>query len=403
MCTNEDRINYLDHAATTPVREDVLEKMLPYFTQKFGNPSSLYALAGEARYGIDEAREQVAEVLGARSAEIVFTGGGSESDNTAIKGVAAARVLSSARLPSNGHIITTAIEHHAVIHPVEQLEKMGYASTVIGVDSTGRVDPGEYAAAVRPNTFLASVMLVNNEVGTIQDVSEISRQVREAADRAGTSVMVHTDAVQAAGKLSLNVDDLGVDLMSLSGHKIYGPKGVGVLYVRRGTELEPLIAGGGQESQMRSGTENVAAIVGMGEALALSEAERVSSRPRIQALAERLIEKIAERIPSSIFNGSHIHRVPEIANFSFVGVEGEPVLLGLDFRAIAASSGSACSSASLEPSHVLLAMGISPELAVGSVRISMGRETTETDIDDVLQVLPEILQQLGTFPAGARS
>jgi cysteine desulfurase len=215
--------------------------------------------------------------------------------------------------------------------------------------------------------------------------------------------MVHTDAVQAAGKLSLNVDDLGVDLMSLSGHKIYGPKGVGVLYVRRGTELEPLIAGGGQESQMRSGTENVAAIVGMGEALALSEAERVSSRPRIQALAERLIEKIAERIPSSIFNGSHIHRVPEIANFSFVGVEGEPVLLGLDFRAIAASSGSACSSASLEPSHVLLAMGISPELAVGSVRISMGRETTETDIDDVLQVLPEILQQLGTFPAGDRS
>ena len=342
-------------------------------------------------------------MLGGRAAEIVFTGGGSESDNTAIKGVAAARALSSARSPSNGHIITTAIEHHAVIHPVEQLEKMGYASTVIGVDSTGRVDPGEYAAAVRPNTFLASVMLVNNEVGTIQDVSEISRQVREAADRAGTSVMVHTDAVQAAGKLSLNVDDLGVDLMSLSGHKIYGPKGVGVLYVRRGTELEPLIAGGGQESQMRSGTENVAAIVGMGEALALSEAERVSSRPRIQALAERLIEKIAERIPSSIFNGSHIHRVPEIANFSFVGVEGEPVLLGLDFRAIAASSGSACSSASLEPSHVLLAMGISPELAVGSVRISMGRETTETDIDDILQVLPEILQQLGTFPAGARS
>jgi len=401
MYMSEDRINYLDHAATTPVREDVLEKMLPYFTQKFGNPSSLYALAGEARYGVDEAREQVAGVLGARTGEIVFTGGGSESDNTAIKGIAAARATSSAGLRPGGHIITTAIEHHAVIHPVEQLEKMGYEATFIGVDSKGRVDPGEFASAVRPDTFLVSVMLVNNEVGTIQDVPAISQQVREAADRVGTNVLVHTDAVQAAGKLSLNVDDLGIDLMSLSGHKIYGPKGVGVLYVRRGTELEPLIAGGGQENQMRSGTENVAAIVGMGEALVLSEAERTSSRPRLQALSERLIEGIAERVPSSTFNGSHTDRVAEIANFSFAGVEGEPVLLGLDFKAIAASSGSACSSASLEPSHVLLAMGISPEMAVGSLRISMGRETTETDIDDVLQVLPEILQQLESFPAGA--
>ncbi len=398
MHTSDDRINYLDHAATTPVREEVLEKMLPYFTQKFGNPSSLYALAGEARYGLDEAREQVAAVLGSRVSEVVFTGGGSESNNTAIKGVAAAR---SQKTRSGGHIITTAIEHHAVIHPVEQLEKMGYEATYVGVDGTGRVEPDEFAAAVRPDTFLASVMLVNNEVGTIQKVSAISQRVREAAGRLGASVLIHTDAVQAAGKLSLDVNELGVDLLSLSGHKIYGPKGVGVLFVRRGAELEPLIAGGGQERQMRAGTENVASIVGMGEALTLSEAERLSDRTRIHRLSERLVEGIAERVPDSRFNGHHTDRVPEIANFSFPGVEGEPVLLGLDFKGIAASSGSACSSASLEPSHVLLAMGLSPELAVGSVRISMGRETTEADIDDVLQALPEVLDQLGAFPAVA--
>lgn len=412
MHTSNDRINYLDHAATTPVREEVLEKMLPYFTQKFGNPSSLYALAGEARYGLDEAREQVAAVLRSRVSEIVFTGGGSESDNTAIKGVAAARSQGSPgtqrsqrsqKTRSGGHIVTTAIEHHAVIHPVEQLEKMGYEATYVGVDGTGRVDPDEFAAAVRPDTFLASVMLVNNEVGTIQNVSAISQRVREAAGRLGASVLIHTDAVQAAGKLSLDVNELGVDLLSLSGHKIYGPKGVGVLFVRRGTELEPLIAGGSQERQMRAGTENVASIVGMGEALTLSEAERLSDRTRIHRLSERLVEGIAERVTDSRFNGHHADRVPEIANFSFPGVEGEPVLLGLDFKGIAASSGSACSSASLEPSHVLLAMGISPELAVGSVRISMGRETTEADIDDVLQVLPEVLDQLGTFPAAVET
>ena len=399
MYTTDDRINYLDHAATTPVREDVLEKMLPYFTQKFGNPSSLYALAGEARYGLDEAREQVAAVLGSRVNEIVFTGGGSESNNTAIKGVVNARQAMSPGAWTGGHIVTSAIEHHAVIHPIEQLEKMGCQATVVGVDATGRVDPDEFAAAVRPDTILTSLMLVNNEVGTIQNVSAVSQRVREAADRAGANVLVHTDAVQAAGKLSLNVDELGVDLMSLSGHKIYGPKGVGVLFVRRGTQLEPLIAGGGQESQMRSGTENVAAIVGMGEALTLSEAERLPGRARFHELSERLVEGIAERVPDSKFNGHHTDRVPEIANFSFPGVEGEPVLLGLDFKGIAASSGSACSSASLEPSHVLLAMGLSPELAVGSVRISMGRETTETDIDDVLEALPGVLEQLGTFPA----
>jgi len=394
MTSSDDRINYLDHAATTPVRPEVLEKMLPYFTEKFGNPSSLYSLAGEARYGLDEAREQVAGVLGARTSEIVFTGGGSESDNLAIKGAAALRS------PATGHIVTTAIEHHAVIHPVEQLEKMGFEATYVGVDSLGSVDPNEFAAAIRPDTFLASVMMVNNEVGTTQDIATISRMMRESAEKLGAKVLFHTDAVQGAGKLSLNVDELGVDLLSLSGHKIYGPKGVGALYVRRGVELEPLIAGGGQERQRRSGTENVASIAGMGEALALAEAERPATRERMQNFSQRLIQGVAERIPNSTFNGSVSEsRVPEIANFSFPGVEGEPILLGLDFKGIAASSGSACSSASLEPSHVLLAMGVSPELAVGSVRISMGRDTTETDVDDVLQSLADVLEQLGTFPS----
>jgi len=393
MTLSEERINYLDHAATTPVRPEVLEKMLPYFSEKFGNPSSLYSMAGEARYGVDEARELVAKVLGARTSEIVFTGGGSESNNLAIKGSAAHRTSQT------GHVVTTEIEHHAVIHPVEQLEKVGYEATYVGVDSSGRVDPDEFAAAIRPDTFLASVMLVNNEVGTIQDVADIARKSKEASQKLGGKILVHTDAVQGAGKVSLNVDELGVDLMSLSGHKIYGPKGTGILYVRRGVELEPLIAGGGQERQRRSGTENVASIVGIGEALALAEADRLNSRDRYESLSRKLIEGIEERIPASTFNGSRTHRVPEIANFSFPGVEGEPVLLGLDFKGIAASSGSACSSASLEPSHVLIAMGVSSELAVGSVRISLGRETIKADIDEVLDALKSVLDQLATFPS----
>lgn len=396
MTSSDERINYLDHAATTPVRPEVLEKMLPYFTQKFGNPSSLYSLAGEARYGLDEAREQAASVLGCRSGEIVFTGGGSESNNLAIKGTAAMRS------PARGHIVTTAIEHHAIIHPVEQLEKLGYEATYVGVDNTGKVNADEFAAAIRADTFLASVMMVNNEVGTIQDVATIAEKTREASELLGGDVLIHTDAVQGAGKLSLNVKDLGVDLLSLSAHKIYGPKGVGVLYVKRGVELEPLIAGGGQERQRRSGTENVANIVGFGEAITLAESERIESQVRMTQLANKLIEGVAERIPGSSFNGSKTDRIPEILNFSFPGVEGEPVLLGLDFKGIAASSGSACSSASLEPSHVLIAMGVEPDLAVGSVRISFGRDTTETDVDDVLQALKDVLDQLSTFPS-ARS
>ena len=399
MTSSDERINYLDHAATTPMRPEVLKKMLPYFIEKFGNPSSLYSLAGEARYGLDEAREQIATVLGCRSGEIVFTGGGSESNNLAIKGTAARRFAASGATVQAGHIVTTAIEHHAIIHPVEQLEKLGYEATYVGVDSTGKVDPDEFAAAVRPDTFLATVMLVNNEVGTIQDVATIAGKTRDASKFLGGNVLIHTDAVQGAGKLSLNVSELGVDLLSLSAHKVYGPKGVGALYVKRGVELEPLITGGGQELQRRSGTENVANIVGFGVAITLAESERVASQGELKRLANKLLKGVAERIPNSTFNGSKTDRVPEISNFSFPGVEGEPVLLGLDFKGIAASSGSACSSASLEPSHVLLAMGIDADLAVGSIRISFGRETTESDVDDVLQALKDVLDQLATFPS----
>jgi cysteine desulfurase len=388
MTSSDDRINYLDYAATTPMRNEVLEKMLPYFTQKFGNPSSLYSLAGEARYGVDEAREQVAHVLNSRENEIVFTGSGSESNNTAIKGLASAREV------GKGHIVTTSIEHHAVIHPVEQLEKLGYEATYIGVDNTGLVDPEEFASAVRPDTFLASVMLVNNEIGTIQAVRHIADLTRQSAMSCGADVLIHTDAVQAAGKISLNVDELGVDMMSLSGHKIYGPKGIGVLIVRRGVALEPLISGGGQERQRRSGTENVASIVGLGEALILSESERLSNRSRLQCLSDRLVKGIVEKIPDAIIDDKRLFHVPEIINVSFQGVEGESILLGLDFKGIAASSGSACSSASVEPSHVLLALGQEPALAVGSVRFSLGRHTTDEDITDVLQALPVVLKQL---------
>ena len=393
MNFSDDRINYLDHAATTPMRTEVFEKMVPYFTQKFGNPSSLYSLASEARYGVDEAREQVAFVLNSRENEVVFTGSGSESNNTAIKGLAAGREV------HGGHIITTAIEHHALIHPVEQLEKLGYEATYVGVDNTGRVDPEEFASAVRPDTFLASVMLVNNEIGTIQAVREIAGLTREYAMSRNADVLIHTDAVQAAGKISLDVDELDVDMMSLSGHKIYGPKGVGVLFVRRGIVLEPLISGGGQERQRRSGTENVASIVGLGEALVLSESERLSNRSKMQRMSDRLVNGIVKKIPDAVIDDKRLYHVPEIINVAFRGVEGESILLGLDFKGIAASSGSACSSASLDPSHVLLALGQEPELAVGSVRFSLGRDTTDEDITDVLEALPAVVKQLRMFPS----
>ncbi len=384
----DQQVIYLDHAATTPVRPEVLDAMQPYFAERYGNPSSLYGLAQEARDGVAEARERVAAVLNCRTSEVVFTGNGTESNNTALKGVA------SALRDRGRHIITSAIEHHSVLHPLEQLESDGFDVTVLPVDDGGRVDAAAAAAAVRKDTILVSVMLANNEVGTVQDIELISRLVKARSNELGGDVKVHSDAAQAAGKLPLDTKTLGVDLLSLTGHKIYAPKGVGVLFVRRGTPLEPLLSGGGQERQRRSGTENVPYIVAMGAALELAETEREEFVTRTGRLRDMIESSIQGRMPDTKINGDRNHRLPNITNLSFPGVQGEPVLLGLDFKSIAASSGSACSSASVEPSHVLMAMGLSEEMAVSSVRLSLGRESTESESQQVVSAIPEIVARL---------
>jgi cysteine desulfurase len=388
-----DPFIYMDHAATTPVRPEVMEAMLPYFFEKFGNPSSLYALAQESRNAVDEAREKVARVLGCRDSEVVFTSGGTESNNAAIKGVAAA-VRGTGK-----HVVTTAIEHHAVIHPCEQLEQEGYSVTYLPVDSYGFVNPAAVASAITGDTFLVSVMMANNEVGTVQDIAAISKQVRKRAREFERTVVFHTDAVQGAGKLPLNVGTLGVDLMSLSAHKVYGPKGVGVLYVRKGTPIEPLLAGGGQERQRRSGTENVPGIVGAGVAFELAEAERDEFNEKCTRLRDMVIAGITERLPDARLNGHPTKRLSNNVNFSFPGVEGEPVLVALDLDGICASSGSACSSASVEPSHVLIALGLDADLAVGSVRLTLGKDSTEEEVEKVLEALPEAVQRLRAMPS----
>jgi cysteine desulfurase len=384
---------YMDHAATTPVRPEVMEAMLPYFSEKFGNPSSLYALAQEARDAVDAARERVAGVLNCRDSEIVFTGGGTESNNTALKGVA------WAMRGSGLHIVTTAIEHHAVIHPCEQLEREGFSVTYLPVDEYARVDPEAVERAVTADTVLVSVMTANNEVGSVQDIAGISRRVRGRAKELDRTIIFHTDAVQAPGKLPLDVDALGVDLMSLSAHKVHGPKGVGVLYVRKGTPIEPLLAGGGQERQRRSGTENVPGIVGASVAFELAEAERPAFNKKCARLRDMIIEGIIERVPDARLNGHPTQRLSNNVNFSFPGVEGEPVVLALDFEGISASSGSACSSASVEPSHVLIAMGLDADLAVGSLRLTLGKDSTETEAKRVIEAVPEVVKRLRAMVA----
>ncbi|MDP6455419.1 MAG: cysteine desulfurase family protein [SAR202 cluster bacterium] len=383
----------MDHAATTPVRPEALEAMLPYFGVNFGNPSSIYTLAQESRNAVDSARQTIARLIGCRISELIFTSGGTESDNTALKGVAFAL-----RNVGN-HIITTAIEHHAILHTCHQLEQFGFDVTYLPVDRHGLVDPDDVARAITDRTVLVSVMLANNEIGTIEPVAEISKAVKQEARRLSRNIVMHTDAVQGAGYLDLNVGDLGVDLMTLSAHKFHGPKGVGALYIKRGTPFEPQMMGGGQERERRSGTENVPGIVGMAEAFRLATQERETTSARCEAMRDRIIEGLQDRLEHAHLNGHPTRRLPNNVNLSFEAVEGEPILLGLDFAGISASSGSACSSASLEPSHVLLAIGLAAELAQGSIRITLGKDNTDEDVDYLLSVIPDLVNRLRAMPS----
>ncbi len=370
---------YMDHNATTPIRPEVRDKLMPFFSELFGNPSSVHSFGQEVKVYLDEARTRIASLLGASQAEIVFMAGGTESDNAAIKGVAQAL--------GEGHIVSTEIEHPAVMQSVSYLVKKGFEATYVKVGSGGVVDPDEIRKAIRPDTILVSVMHINNEVGTIQPIEEISAITREAG------VLLHSDAVQSFGKLPTNVDELGVDLLSIAGHKIYGPKGVGVLYIRKGTRIDPLIIGGAQEKRRRSGTENIAGIAGLGEAAILAEQEREKVYVRLEKLRSKCIDGLAE-IPDVIINGEEGKVFPSTVSASFNHIEGESLLLSLDMEGIAVSTGSACSSGTLEPSHVLVAMGMDPVLAQGTLRFSMGRGTTEEQVDRVLEVLPPIVERL---------
>ena len=388
-----NRLIYMDHAATTPVHPEVLQAMMPYFREYFGNPSSIYELAQQSRGAVDQARRTIAQTLGCRSSEIVFTSGGTESDNAAIKGVA------TALRNVGNHLITTSIEHHAVLHACHQLEQFGFKVTYLPVDEYGLVDPDTVASAITDSTTLVSVMLANNEIGTIEPVAEIAAAVDREARKRGRRIYLHTDAVQAVGAVEVDVRKLGVDLLSLTGHKLYGPKGVGALFIKRGTPFEPLILGGGQERERRSGTENVPSIVGLAEAVRLAEVERLEMARRLTDLRDRIINSVQERIPNARLNGHRFRRLPNNVNISFESVEGEPILLGLDFAGICASSGSACSSASLEPSHVLTAIGLPADLAQGSLRISVGKDTTEEDVEYLIETLVRLVGRLRAMPS----
>jgi cysteine desulfurase len=383
---------YLDHAGTTATDPQVLEAMLPYFTQLFGNPSSVHTVGQEARHALDEAREKVAKVLHCRTGEIVFTSGGTEADNAAIHGAA------TALQETGNHIITSSVEHHAVLHTCQYLENLGFEVTYLPVDQSGIVDPESVYNAITGQTTLVTIMYANNEIGAINPIPEIAAAVKQRAAELERTIVMHTDAVQAAGFFDLNVRNLEVDMLSLSGHKFYGPKGVGVLFVRRGTPFLPLILGGGQERERRSGTENIAGIVGLSVALELADSMREEASAHCAALRDRIIREVLEKVPGSHLNGHPTQRLPNNVNFSFEGVEGEPILLGLDMAGIAASSGSACSSGSLEPSHVLLALGQTAELARGSLRITLGRENTEEEVEYLLTVLVDLVQQLRQLP-----
>lgn len=382
----ETRI-YLDHAATTPVDPAVVQAMLPYWTNAWGNPSSLYAAGRAARTALDESRAAVARVLGCAPNEIVFTAGGTEGDNLALKGVVAA--AQAASRPT--HLITTAIEHHAILHAAEYLERFGTAVTCLPVDAEGFVDPAALAAALRPETCLISIIYANNEIGTIQPIADLAAIARQHG------IPFHTDAVQAAGSLPLDVGALGVDLLTLAAHKFYGPKGVGALYVRNGTPMLYQQQGGPQEGDRRGGTENVAAIVGLAIALTRAEAARTAYNDHCRALRDRLIDGILATIPASRLNGPRGDlRLPNNVNASFSGVEGESLIIALDLEGIAASSGSACTTGATEPSHVLRAIGVPEESIAGSLRLTLGRDNTPADVDELLALLPDLIARLRT-------
>ena len=373
---------YLDHAATTPVHPAVIKAMEPYFGEKFGNPSSIHFFGQEAKAAIELSRDKVASLIKAGREEIFFTSGGTESDNWAVIGAAYANEK------KGKHIITTPIEHHAVIEPVEFLKKRGWDVTYLPIDKYGVVDPSDVKNAMTDKTVLVSVMHGNNEIGTIEPIADISKIVK-----AGGAVF-HTDAVQTAGSIEVDVDKLGIDLLSISAHKFYGPKGTGALYIRKGTKIEKYIIGGGQEKGRRASTENVPGIVGFGVSSELAASEMRGRIKHLIPLRDRLIKGVLDKIEDSILNGHPTSRLPNNANFCVKFIEGESMLLNLDIQGIAASSGSACTSGSLDPSHVLLAIGVPHEFAHGSLRFTLGRLTTEKDIDQVLKVLPDIVMKL---------
>jgi cysteine desulfurase len=379
---------YLDHAATTPLDPRVLEAMMPYLTDFFGNASSIYAEAQEARRGLDSARRQIAEILGCRPNDIIVTSGGSESDNLALRGAAGA----ARRAGRGDHIVTSAIEHHAVLHAAERLEQEGFQVTYLGVDREGFIDLGELEAAISDETVLVSIMYLNNEVGTVEPIADAVRAVKAKNPR----TVFHTDAVQAAGLMDMNVDSLGVDLLSIAAHKFYGPKGVGALYVRPRTPLLAQNVGGAQEKNRRAGTENVAGVVGMAKALALAYEDFDSRNALYRQLRDALFFGIPERVPDVTTTGPTDLSRRASNNFSccFSHIEGEAILMALDLAGIASSSGSACTSGSLEPSHVLTAMGIREDLARGSMRLTVGHDNTQEQIDYVLETLPGTVEKL---------
>lgn len=373
---------YLDNAATTNVLEEVFEVMKPYFCENYANPSAIYSFAGKSMKGVDEAREQVASLIGAKPNEIYFTAGGSEADNWAIKAVA------EANKEKGKHIITSTIEHHAVLHTCQYLEKQGFEVTYVNVDENGTIKLDELKAAIRPDTILISVMAANNEIGTIQPLKEIGAIAKEH------KILFHTDAVQAYGHIPLNVDELSVDLLSASGHKFHAPKGIGFLYIRNGIKIGSFIHGGAQERSRRAGTLNTAGIVGMGEAARIA-AERLEDNKKKQIeLRDYLIERVLSEIPYSRLNGERTNRLPGNANFCFRFIEGESLLILLDQKGICASSGSACTSGSLDPSHVLLAIGLPHEIAHGSLRLTLSEETTKEEIDYTVEELKKIVERL---------